>query len=77
MKNYWRKEDNQSKDFTNVMESDGKGGYRPTQIQSIIIGQPCILQLPNGDIVQTSAVQSWTLIGGMRINTKSRTYYAI
>lgn len=77
MMNYWKKGDNASKDFVSVMKDNGDNTYSPAPIQSLVIGQPCLLKLPSGDIVRTSKVQSWTLIGGMRINTASRTYYAV
>lgn len=77
MKNYWNKNDNTSKDYLNVMAPDGNGGYIPVSISTVQVGQPCFLQLPNGDIIRTSKVHSWTIIGGARINTENRTYYAL
>lgn len=72
----WDKNDHEDKRFLQILQKT-PSGYQPIAIQQLIIGQPCILQLYDGRIVQTSAVQSWTVYGHTEIQTQSRRYYFV
>ena len=72
----WHPNDKTDKRFVAVLRQT-EYGYTPIQMQEIRIGEPCILQLTNGSIIQTSPVQSWTVYGHTEIVTKSRRYYCV
>lgn len=63
--------------FLQVMAKNEYGQFYPIPIQQIRIGHPCILQLADGTIVQTSKVQSWTTYGHTEIRTAHSIYYTI
>ena len=72
----WNPNDKSDKRFVQIYKSTPIG-YMPITIQELVIGQPCILELPSGRLIQTSPVQSWTIYGHTEIRTKSRIYYLI
>lgn len=73
----WNRDDKSDKQFVNVVKDNGCGGFTPVPIQSLIIGEPCLLLLPDGTVVKTSPVMEWTIYGHTEIRTRSRSYYPV
>lgn len=73
----WNSGDHDAKWFLDIYRMGNDGNLHVMPIQEIEIGKPVILQLTDGQFIRTSSVQRWTILGGMRIYTKNRTYYAV
>lgn len=63
--------------FCQVLGQTPDGAFYPISMQNIQIGQPCILQLANGNIIRTSNVKEWTIYGHTQIRTEHTIHYAL
>lgn len=54
-----------------------KEGYVVSRPETIQIGYPVVLLLPNGQVVSTSQVHSWSSYGGFRITTAHTEYHIL
>jgi hypothetical protein len=54
-----------------------KEGYVVSKPETIRIGCPVVLLLPDGQVVSTSKVSSWSSYGGFRITTAHTEYHIL
>lgn len=71
----WKSDDEKDKRFIRIFKMDKSGKLEEIDISELIIGEPAMLQLEDGDIVATSEVLEWSRYGRKIIRTKSRLYY--
>lgn len=54
-----------------------KEGYVVSKPETIQIGYPVVLLLPNGQVVSTSQVHAWSNYGSFRITTAHTEYHIL